>query len=289
MGLLPCILRSSISFVTSSNSALPAADTSTKTVAASNQYIRDRLIWTEYVLVLTMALISVSNALPALVENGFIALLLSVIRTEPTTTRSTLHVYVHGLAIQLLEMSLSGHQLALTVFKDMCGVDALLERLMSELILLGTISDSEDNKDTIGTPRSRGRPRRKRRRLDAPTTPTSATTVDLSSLPEIHISKSACSGSERVLIHSILSSFSLYLQEAGDSRQAQLLRGPIFSTVFSILFRCSSVVSCSIIAPTFAVFGEVINNDPSILSHMLSNGLAAAAIDAIIRDSKVRI
>lgn len=313
MGLLPCILRSSTSFLnalsTSGVEAALATDStprgeglkrclsedsitseSARVKSQSSDVVHDRLQWTECVLTLTMALISVSNALPALVENGLIALLLSVMRATPCLVRSKQEVYVTGLVTQLLEMSLSAHQLALTVFKDMCGVDVLLERLIGELTLLSSVPDTVQ--DTAGTPLpGGGRGKRKRRRTDnlsSNSATASASIAHVAAPTDLTIAKASCNGAVRVLIHSILSTFSLYLQEGADNRQGQILRGPLFASLYSVLFKSSTALTASLMTPTFAVFGEVINNDPSILSHMLSNGLCAAAIDAMMRDSKVR-
>jgi hypothetical protein len=318
MGLLPCILRSSTSFLnalsTSGVEAALAADSTPRgdglkrsisddsvysetprSKSQSSDAVRDRLLWTECVLILTMALISVSNALPALVENGFIALLLSVVRAVPCLARSNQEVYVTGLITQLLEMSLSAHQLALTVFKDMCGVDALLDRLMGELTLLSTVPEILDEAGgtaAAGTPLPGGRGKRKRRRTDNVSSNSATASVTMVTAPvstDLSISRSACTGAVKVLIHSILSTFSLYLQEGGDNRQGQILRGPLFASAFAVLFRSSTALTASLMTPSFAVFGEVINNDPSILSHMLSNGLCGSAIDAMMRESKVRV
>ena len=323
MGLLPCMLRSCLAYLTSSTAGASltapssygtppvlseqeraggtegslqprsslslAPDSHTATLGSiQTSEQNDRLVWTEHILALTMALINVSNTLPALIENGFIALLLSVVRTEPTASRSTLRTYTQGLAIQLLEMSLGEHPLVVTAFKEMCGAEALLERLMKELTLLSAMSESDKTTEsTADSPLSIGTSRRKRRRVDTNAAVAAPTSTESSRLPELRISSRACTGSTRVLIHILVSSFSVYLQEAGDFRQTQLLRAPLFSSVCYVLFQSSAVMSSAIMAQSFGMLGEVINNDPSIVSHMLSSGLAAAAIDVMIRDSQV--
>eukprot|EP01042_Synura_sphagnicola_P033559 gene33559-43092_t len=53
------------------------------TKSALNATERERLLWTEQVMVLTTALISASTALPALTDNGFISLLMAVLKLNP--------------------------------------------------------------------------------------------------------------------------------------------------------------------------------------------------------------
>lgn len=265
MGLLPCLLRSAVSFL----SSLQHEDSSQ---GSSTQVdIHDRLLWTESILTLTLALISVSNALTALTENGFISLLLSIVKINPWKSRSTLQVFVEVLVIQILDLSLTGHPLALSMFEDLSGIDSILERLIQELTLLSTLSSSSAQET-----RPSKRQKKEENLMD----------IFNSSKSNLVISEGVTPNPVKIFINSALGIFSLYLHES-HGHQAQFLRSSTFASLFSILFKNSHVLSTSIMTSAIILFSEVINNDPVILSHMISNGLAESALVAMMENSKL--
>lgn len=269
MGLLPCLLRSAVSFMSSLSQT---DDSSSLTSEHSNESIvRDRLIWTESILTLTLALISVSNALTALTENGFITLLLSVIKLTPFPARTSLQVYVEILVIQILDMSLTGHPLALTVFEDLSGIDALLERVIKELTLL-TILPSDTSTDLRAS---------KRRKKEE-----SLLDIYASSKSNLIICENVVGSELKIFLNGVLGIFSLYLHES-HGHQGQFLRSPMFASLFSILFKNAKALSSTILTSAITLFSEVINNDPLILSHMIANGLAESVLLSMMDNSKV--
>lgn len=328
MGLLPCLLRSAVSFLsaplqhhqeTKLTTSLPLSPSSASLnssfsfcsstpITTTNQsqsnleeIISDRLQWTESIFTLTLALISVSNALTALTENGFISLLLSIIKLTPEKSRSSLQVYVEVLVVQIMDMSLTGHPLALSVFEDLSGIDTILERLIKELTLLSILqpppstsssSSLTTTKTTLTTTNSLDSlnettedmmPSTKRRRKEE-----NLINIFSETKSNLIISEGVVDSSMKIYINSLLGIFSLYLHET-HGHQGQFLRSQNFSSLFSILFKNASTLSISILTSAIALFSEVINNDPAILSHMISNGLVESAILSMIENSKVTI
>jgi hypothetical protein len=271
MGLLPCLLRSAVSFL---NSLPPTEETVMEDQAAAAA-VRDRLLWTESILTLTLALISVSNALTALTENGFISLMLSAIQLTPYKSRSPLQVYVEVLVIQIIDMSLTGHPLALTVFEDLSGIDSLLERSIKELVLL-SILDVSDSSDE-------SRPNKRRKKEEE-----SLMEIFSSTKSNLTIHEGVVDNSVKIYLNSVLGIFSIYLHES-HGHQGQFLRSVSFGSLFSILFKNAHVMSVSIMTSAIALFSEVINNDPVILSHMIANGLAESALLSMMTNSQVAL
>jgi hypothetical protein len=277
MGLLPCLLRSAVSFLSSLQHEESAQDSSSQELNLQAE-IHDRLLWTESILTLTLALISVSNALTALTENGFISLLLSIVKINPWKSRSTLQVFVEVLVIQIMDMSLTGHPLALSMFEDLSGIDSILERLIQELTLLSILpSPSSDSSSSSG---HESRPSKRQKKEE------NLMDIFNSSKSNLVISEGVTPSAVKIFINSVLGIFSLYLHES-HGHQAQFLRSPTFASLFLILFKNSHVLSISIMTSAITLFSEVINNDPVILSHMISNGLAEAALLAMMENSKL--
>jgi hypothetical protein len=273
MGLLPCLLRSAVSFLSSLQHEDPPAQESSQEMSLKTLEIHDRLLWTESILTLTLALISVSNALTALTENGFISLLLSIVKINPWKSRSSLQVFVEVLVVQIMDMSLTGHPLALSMFEDLSGIDSILERLIKELTLL-SILPSPCSAAAIETRPSK-RQKKEENLMD----------IFNTSKTNLVIPGGVTASAVKIYINSVLGIFSLYLHES-HGHQAQFLRSPTFASLFSILFKNSQVLSISIMTSAITLFSEVINNDPIILSHMISNGLAESALLAMMENSK---
>jgi hypothetical protein len=267
MGLLPCLLRSAVSFLNS----LPQLEETSALDEQQSKAVRDRLLWTESIFTLTLALISVSNALTALTENGFISLMLSAIQLTPYKSRSSLQVYVEVLVIQIIDMSLTGHPLALSVFEDLSGIDSLLERSIKELVLL-SILDPDPSDST--------RPNKRRKKEE------SLMEIFSSAKSNVVIQEGVADNSVKIYLNSVLGIFSIYLHES-HGHQGQFLRSVTFGSLFSILFKNAPVLSVPILTSAIALFSEVINNDPVILSHMIANGLAESALLSMMTNSGV--
>ena len=83
MGLLPCLLRSITSYVIYPDKVVEYDDS---LMSADDS---ERLQWIEYVLVLTLSLMHSSTALQALTDNGFVALVIAIIKESSLQVRST--------------------------------------------------------------------------------------------------------------------------------------------------------------------------------------------------------
>lgn len=192
MGLLPCVLRSVTSFlqleeaaayknepdttgnglsaVSDGSSSSPSSSASSASsvsgvlvsdaVKGSKADLADYtecLLWTESVLGLTMALISVTPALPALTDNGVISAIASLLSNKPQrdsvfATRfsgdgvslrdlervGTIRVHIDCLVVQILDTSITNHSGAFVAFKEQGGAEAALVRLLDELQMLST-------------------------------------------------------------------------------------------------------------------------------------------------------
>lgn len=189
MGLLPCVLRSVTSFLqleeassyksetdtttdgrmdvsasssvstsssssSSSVSGVPVSDVVKGSQADITDYI-ECLLWTESVLGLTMALISVTPALPALTDNGVIYAIASLLSNKPQGNSvfairfsgdgvcprdiervGIIRVHIDCLVVQILDTSITNHSGAFIAFKEQGGAEAALVRLLDELQML---------------------------------------------------------------------------------------------------------------------------------------------------------
>ena len=184
MGLLPCILRSltssllledvivngriNLDIAAVSSDVVVEMDvegmeieTETETGGISpelelknfNQYM-ELLLWTESVLGLTMALISVTTALPALTDNGVISSIATVLSHKPLRTNkhplnslidaverdriTIIRLHIDSLVVQILDTAITNHSGSFVAFKDQGGAEAALLRLLDELEILSS-------------------------------------------------------------------------------------------------------------------------------------------------------
>ena len=185
MGLLPCVLRSVTSFLhldeeatvaaasgdggdnngvvtiemtTASSSSSSSSSTSSGSLKNSRadllEYV-DSLLWTESVFGLTMNLISLTTALPALTDNGVISSIASLLGNKPkkiesyikrfsgsdVTTKDvehvgTVRVHIDSLIVQILDTAITNHSGAFVAFKERGGAESALVRLTDELEML---------------------------------------------------------------------------------------------------------------------------------------------------------
>ena len=93
----------------------------------------EKLIWIEHVLLLALSLMHSSTALHALTDNGFISLMISVLREPPMPNGCNTRTYIETLLAQCLDAAISNHSQALLIFKDAYGADVILGRVILEL------------------------------------------------------------------------------------------------------------------------------------------------------------
>ena len=203
MGLLPCILRSLTSFLVSdegvekeenSHSTVISSSSSTPSARGTKGNDSDKdavelglgspiivgdeyeeyMMWTEAVLGLLLALISLTTALPALTDNGIISSITSALgghrqqqqqsqqhrQTASITTNyleaaalsnvsilpnrhshtiaqgRTTRTHIDSLIALILDTAISSHAAAFTVFKDQGGAEQCLHRTLDELTFL---------------------------------------------------------------------------------------------------------------------------------------------------------
>ena len=199
MGLLPCLLRSvtsSLLLVDNLDASNPEEETRRKGILPSSnnseldmknetmgvdafseldefkEYI-ESLLWTESILGLTMALISVTTALPALTDNGVISSIAAVLSHKPVKPNKYLtnqlintvekdraiiiRLHIDSLVVQILDTAITNHSGSFIAFKDQGGAEAALTRLLDELEMLSskesdiTISNSINASITVST------------------------------------------------------------------------------------------------------------------------------------------
>ena len=375
MGLLPCLLRSATSFMqlmatfSDSNSLtslsslkpLPHLLRWSKNSESVNEkrsgenihnplcdheqlgvsVMKDKkacleyLSWIEQVLMLTMSLITVTNALPALAENGLVALLISVVKLPPVSIPSSTEdsllwqvslrrAYVTALLIQLLEQTVGSHTASMTMFNEVKGFQYSLNRLADELDELDiashlkTLRETESERVSPSTSRSNGiemmevvveeevskliedaelnsvesRQRTGSNSFDAaiprPEDKTGGSDeVNGQQQLVVTLKKPQdISAASTIMIHSLFALCTFFLQQ---STQGKILREKLFSNILTKVFSNMGVLSPSISASCFILFSDVINNDPSLLSHFIGNGVAESCVHASIAFNVVRI
>ena len=225
MGLLPCILRSLTSFLVSEevlvgdegmdeekNTHSMVISTSTST--PSSRGIKDKgsdkdglglglgtpiivgdeyeeyMMWTETVLGLLLALISLTTALPALTDNGIISSIATVLghkhqqqqQSQPQQTAAaattassraaaasnistspdrlshtivqdrTTRTHIDSLIALILDTAISSHTAAFTVFKDQGGAEQCLHRTLDELTYVADPATVVTETDDVTAP-----------------------------------------------------------------------------------------------------------------------------------------
>jgi hypothetical protein len=279
----------------------------------------DRLSWIEHVLMLTMSLITTTNALPAFAENGLVSLLVSVLKLPPvhvpasepesdqfTRLLALRRTYVTGLLTQLLEQAISSHVPSMSMFTEVKGFEVALHRLADELDELDVTSyflsgaadssepkgldsvqhkelddvdmdgdEDEEVQDGEGKLLSTPPVSRENKEPDQP----AGGRLLVSIMDAKHISAAST-----IMLHSLLTLCTFYLQQ---SSQGKILREKLFSQILLKLFSNMKTLNPSVSASSFILFSDVINNDPSILSHLIGNGVAESCLEASILHNTV--
>jgi hypothetical protein len=253
-----------------------------------------RLLWIEQIFIVTTAVISATTALPALMDSGFMSLIVSLL-TEPAVRDSgdIQLSYVEATVVQLLELSVSESHSTMNIFRDMSGLEVLLDRLLFELndisenSFVAAAAVVEGEEDTGGAV-SAGKKRKKTEsRHESAGRPSKRIAQDLTSSSGSRNVTPPRTGvytllpSRRVLVHSLMSVIAIYMQDGGDPRISHVLRGKKFTAVISLIFKNCRIFPSLILSFAFNILAEVINNDPGYLTHMLSSGVVAEAFSAM--------
>jgi hypothetical protein len=334
MQLLPCPPSPS-----DAASASAPATSAAVSVFGDKVACLDRLAWIEHVLMLTMSLITVTNALPALAENGLVSLLVSVLKLPPVPVPAPSEdplsrqlalrrTYVTGLLTQLLEQAIGSHGPSMTMFSEGKGFECALHRLADELDELDMTSYLRSLKTTdmyttkrvslipeeseeviqVDEEEDEGEEDASRlaRSLSVTTRDDSLTSPAAAKAAAAHTGgrdeetegsppsgglvvsirrPEDVSAASTIMLHSLLTLCTYFLQQ---STQGKILREKLFSGLLLKIFSNMRALHPAISASSFILFSDVINNDPSILSHLIGNGVAESCLNACILHKTVR-
>jgi hypothetical protein len=266
MGLFPCLIRSSISYLISleekqaehvstlsaenevqpmelvdnSNSVSAAIQVSKldshddTTTAALDEHVEERLLWIEHVFLLLISLVGVSTALPTLTENGLVPSILMLLECKQSSLlRSDTLIFVEVLTIDILEAAISSHTTAMIAFRDKHGLEKISNRLLGELHYCRSMDKVKVSND--------------------------------------------------IIIQGLFNLLSTALQEnrsGGDSSndyQGQLYKNPALIQSYQMIFATPVLYGNSILSLAYSLLTELIQADPApptILSHILSTSVA---------------
>eukprot|EP00599_Poterioochromonas_sp_BG-1_P017458 CAMPEP_0173167414 /NCGR_PEP_ID=MMETSP1105-20130129/22646_1 /TAXON_ID=2985 /ORGANISM="Ochromonas sp., Strain BG-1" /LENGTH=3503 /DNA_ID=CAMNT_0014088945 /DNA_START=675 /DNA_END=11186 /DNA_ORIENTATION=+ len=92
-----------------------------------------KLHWIENLLLLVASLTNISSALAALVDNGIIGSLLTIIQLPDRRDLSLEVTYIASLSLEILDLALNNHTTTLSVFHESHGVDAIVTRFSNDI------------------------------------------------------------------------------------------------------------------------------------------------------------
>lgn len=278
MGLLPCLLR----FLFAN---LLAVDESS--VAGGTIGMEEFLEWTESVLSLLLAVLSVPVFLTAFIDNGMISLMLSVFKRRSTLPQSRNRHKIEALTAQILDLAMTSNSHALAVFKDSNGIDIVVDKLVYELET--HLEDTEVDVIRVkwaeplvvrASTRKRKAPsialsqRKRAKKEKDPEEEEKPAKLETAAL--------------RCLVHGLLTVLSACMHEGysdgSDNRLSQLIRNSRFATIFKLIFSNASGMTAPLLAAACSVLGEAINNDPSppsVLSCMITSGVVDYALKGL--------
>lgn len=277
MGLLPCLIRSSTSYLISldateaEQASLESAavveskmDVESSAHVGANSHLSDpeveaRLLWIENVFMLLIAIVNVSTALPALTDNGLIGSILLVMERLNIRNRSTTLIFVEIMTIEILESSVTSHSPAMLSFKEKNGMEVIINRLCRELQLYFT---------------------------DGPSAPLAQAEAATGAYTKGTYTSIPVASS--ILIQEFFSLLTSVLQEGrNDSadRNGQWYKLPALAQSFHLIFTNAKALGSLVLSPAVSLLAEIINSDPSppsIFSYMLSSGIAKEAMCVMV-------
>ena len=149
LGLLPCLLRYiTATFLDKMGAANRYHNNAGNEMISSEVEEEEDIFftWSESVLTLIVSVLNVPNFLSALIDNGLISLLLSMLKSPPTYKLHKNRVNFLALIAQIIDMAINNHAHGLTVFKDALGLDIITDFLHGPLMtyLPGQQNDLKD-------------------------------------------------------------------------------------------------------------------------------------------------
>jgi hypothetical protein len=249
MGLVPCLIRFSVSFLIRIRS-------SSFSSLLNDVMIGHAITWIENLFLLLASLVNVSLALPALTDNGLIASLLEVIKTPAasisprnyTRGRETDLLFVDALCLEILGTSFDHHPTSLSVFSESSGLEIVINRLHHEIpSFLSLVSSSVSSSVSSG---------------------------------KYHFQV-------KLMIQNLILILSAYIQEfRGDLNdfQRELHRNPIFLNVASLVFNNAETLPSSVVSTMISILADIINKDPAppnILNALLSTSILEESLTVL--------
>jgi hypothetical protein len=292
MGLLPCSLRqvsSSLISINSTNSLnMTPALVSEAAVLAE---------WLENLLMLTTALVNMTSSLPVLTDNGFIQCLLSLVMKKPFCDRSSNRLHLDTLVLQVLDSAIGNHIQTLATFKELNGIERVLERLYFEMdSLCGIYHDTAES--------SSGMPSKSVSSFIAKKSSqeTKANDIENAILNPMPLAQALEDGkkttinnirhSHRLLIHHLISIMASYFhddrKEGAEHRQVQIVKSSAFAKIITRIFANAKEMTSLILAPALSLMNDICNNDvapPGVVTHFYSTGISLMAITATLHDN----
>jgi len=236
------------------------------------------LEFTDAVLTLTSALVSVPSGTAALTDCGLIPALISTLahhgRSNKDSNKSTqvsysecLRKFITAQAVQILEGAIVTHNSALTAFHELNGVDLLVGRLNEEIGLIksqGEVMDAAESNKTSAV--------------------AGAIDGDVAMEDTSSGSTRPLSASKRVLMFSIVNCLTVVFHQQEGSQPsggAQLRKPELTAALMDIMDHVSSYGGV-LASLTATLLSDVMNADPHVVHHVHSSGLAKSFLNMMM-------
>ncbi|KAJ1429462.1 hypothetical protein B484DRAFT_396335, partial [Ochromonadaceae sp. CCMP2298] len=281
MGLLPCLLRSATAYLISLTGGVVRVGAQDKA----------RLVWTENVFMLIVALVNVSTALPALTDNGLVSSILMVLdkgppqiqqgeggqrpgpRGEGVTQRRVARcselIFAEIMSIEILESAVTNHTPALAVFRDKAGIEVAVNRLLWEL---QEFDFEEGTGIEVGGSASSSSSSSSSSAAEAGVAGEVAKPVSISSVVPV---------ANSIIIQELFSLLSSTMQEGTSDSLGQWYKLPALTEALRLIFKHKAAFGILVLSPAISLLSEIVNSDPApptILSHILVSGVAAQGL-----------
>ena len=279
MGLLPCIIRSSLVSLMENDLQIQTVEnaklnTEQWEFSMTSDY-EDKILWCESVLIFVISLINMtSSALPTLTETGFIQTMLQVLNSTPSIQQPKQRVYLSSLILQVIDSSIGNNGQTLSVFKEAKGAEILIEKL--SLVLTVYFPDNKEISLMSSSSSSS----------------TSSSVVAAGGGGTVVAVVPYCN---QILLQQLLTVLSSFFNDeraengGNDPRQTQIAKGNQLAQVLIQILDHSVECQALVIAPAIGLITDLINGDtapPNVLNHYLSNGLAEKALKVVEQSSK---
>lgn len=128
MGLLPRLLHSSAASIVEIKSRLQEDPGYVITKEETR-----RVYWMECILILFAVVVNANLALPALVDNGLVSSIISLVKIDPVPCSEDCVLFMEALSMEVLESALSQSNPSLQIFREILGLNIIVDRLSWQL------------------------------------------------------------------------------------------------------------------------------------------------------------